>query len=98
MNPTDVAKDVQEEMKYINDMIMTPPGGSPVMLWEGKSAWQNAYERLSLQGTYLPLGWSDGLALTAQDLCFDLARQRSDGVSLQARAAKYGQATWPITS
>lgn len=96
VNPEAVTSAVKEEMKYIDDMVMTLPGSAPVMLWEGKSAWKDAIKRLATQGTAIPLGWSDGLALTAQDVCFDQARLRSDGVSLMERASKYGNAGEPL--
>jgi hypothetical protein len=51
-------------MKNIDGMVMND-GVVPIMLWEGKSAWEDAIKRLSTQGTAAPLGWSDGLALTA---------------------------------
>jgi len=37
-------------MKQINGMTMTSIGtGKPVMLWEGKKAWEDALSRLSTQ-------------------------------------------------
>jgi len=83
-------------MKQIDGMVMTPNGtGQPIMLWEGKKAWEDAVSRLSTQGIAQPLGWSDGLALTAQDVCFDQARLRTDGVKVMQRARKYGKVTMP---
>jgi len=83
-------------MKYIDGMVLTFPGCDPIMLWEGKAAWEDAIKRLATQSKAKPLGWSDGLALTAKDVCFDQARARSDGVSLMARASKYGVAGEPL--
>merc|ERR1711957_775974 len=56
---------------------------------------EDALSRLSTQGIAQPLGWSDGLALTAQDVCFDQARLRTDGVKVMQRARKYGKVTMP---
>jgi len=96
MNPNSIVKMVKEQMKEIKGMVMTPNGiGQPVMLWEGKKAWEDALKRLSVQGSATPLGWSDGLALTAQDVCFDQARLRTDGVKVWQRAGKYGSVSLP---
>lgn len=96
MNPDSVIPLVKAQMENIDGMVMHTPGlGQPVMLWEGVSAWEDAIVRLSQQGSAGPLGWSDGLALTAQEVCFDQARLRSDGVPVWSRAQKYGKVTMP---
>jgi hypothetical protein len=72
MNPDSVIPLVKAQMENIDGMVMHTPGlGQPVMLWEGVSAWEDAIVRLSQQGSAGPLGWSDGLTLTAQEVCFD---------------------------
>jgi hypothetical protein len=64
VNPDSIIPLVKAQMKNIDGMVMND-GVVPIMLWEGKSAWEDAIKRLSTQGTAAPLGWSDGLALTA---------------------------------
>jgi hypothetical protein len=66
VNPASVIPLVKAQMADIKDNVRRPYGtGDPIMLWEGKSAWEDAIKRLTYQENKAPLGWSDGLALTA---------------------------------